>query len=69
MSDSTQKKAQGTWDEVKGKTKAAAGDLTDDESMQAKGKAEEMKGKAEKKVGEAQGKFNDLTKDKSDNPS
>lgn len=63
MDDSTTNKAQGAWDQVKGKTKEAVGNATGDESMQASGKADQMKGKAQEKVGDAQGAFNDA-KDK-----
>ena len=61
VDDSTTNKAQGAWDQVKGKTKETVGDVTDNESMQASGKADQMKGKAQEKYGDAQGKFDDVT--------
>ena len=61
MSDSTEKKAQGMWDQAKGKTKETVGDLTNDESMQTEGKVDQMKGKVEKKTGDLQGKLDDMT--------
>ncbi len=46
--------AEGKMDELKGKTRNAVGDMTDDRSEQIKGKAEELKGKMKKNFGEAQ---------------
>ena len=40
-------KAEGAWDETKGKVKEAVGDATGDEETQAEGKTDQLKGKAE----------------------
>lgn len=40
-------------DEVKGRTKEAAGDLTDDEDLQREGKVDQTKGKAKENLDEA----------------
>jgi uncharacterized protein YjbJ (UPF0337 family) len=44
-------KAEGAWDETKGKVKEAVGDATDDESMQGEGVADQVKGKGEQAWG------------------
>ena len=46
-------RAQGKWEELKGKVKKNVGDLVDDESMEAEGMAEEHLGKAHQKGAEA----------------
>lgn len=50
-------KAEGKFEELKGKAKEAIGDATDDASMQAKGKADQVEGKAQQAVGEAKDKL------------
>ncbi|MDQ3680675.1 MAG: CsbD family protein [Actinomycetota bacterium] len=40
-------------DEMKGRTKEAAGDLTDDEDLRREGKVDKTKGKAKERVDEA----------------
>lgn len=52
-------KAEGTWDKVKGHTKDAVGDMTDDASMQAEGKWDKVKGEAKQEYGEAKDRLND----------
>ena len=47
MSDERMK---GKAEEIKGKVKGAAGDLLNNEQMQAEGRAEELKGKARQKA-------------------
>jgi len=50
--DSSQKdKAEGTWDETKGKVKEGVGDATDDERLEAEGKGDQAEGKFEKAKG------------------
>lgn len=46
-------RADGAWDETKGKAKEAVGEMTDDEDLRAKGKKDQAKGKAEKAWGHA----------------
>lgn len=41
---------KGKAEELKGKIKGAAGDMLDDEQMQAEGRAEELKGKARQRA-------------------
>ncbi|MGH2678746.1 MAG: CsbD family protein [Actinomycetota bacterium] len=45
-------RAEGKWDETKGRVKEAAGDLTDDRETEAKGKADQTKGKAKQAKGD-----------------
>lgn len=52
--DGLKNQVKGAAKEVEGKTRNAAGDLTDDTSEQLKGKAKEVEGKAQRNIGEAQ---------------
>ncbi len=52
MGAGTGDKAEGTWDETKGKVKQAVGDATDDESMQSEGTKDELKGKGKETWGD-----------------
>jgi uncharacterized protein YjbJ (UPF0337 family) len=49
----------GTADEMKGRAKEAAGDLTDDDSLKAKGKADKASGKAKSLVDDVKDKAED----------
>ena len=49
----------GTGDEMKGRAKEAAGDLTDDDSLKAKGKADKASGKAKGVVDDIKDKADD----------
>jgi uncharacterized protein YjbJ (UPF0337 family) len=49
----------GTADEMKGRAKEAAGDLTDDDSLKAKGKADKASGKAKGLVDDMKDKAED----------
>jgi uncharacterized protein YjbJ (UPF0337 family) len=42
-----QDKAQGAWDQAKGKVKEKAGELTGDENTEDEGKKDQVKGKVE----------------------
>ena len=50
--DLTGDKAEGTWDETKGKVKEAVGDMSDDESMENEGRKDQMKGQAKQAWGD-----------------
>ncbi len=54
-------KAEGKVDQVKGRTKAAAGDLTGDRSLKAKGRKDQAKGKGREVVGRAKNAADELT--------
>jgi uncharacterized protein YjbJ (UPF0337 family) len=45
-------KAEGTWDETKGKVKEKAGEATGDQSTEAEGKGDQAKGKVKKAKGD-----------------
>jgi uncharacterized protein YjbJ (UPF0337 family) len=49
----------GMKDEVKGRVKEAAGDLTDDESLEREGKVDRAAGKVKDKVGDVADKAKD----------
>jgi len=64
MTDSsTRDRAEGTFDEVKGKGKQTWGDVTDDDRTKGEGKVDEAKGKAEKAWGDLKDKAEDLKDD------
>jgi uncharacterized protein YjbJ (UPF0337 family) len=47
------------WDEVKGRTKEAVGDLTDDDELKREGKLDRAAGKAKETVEKAKDKVKD----------
>jgi uncharacterized protein YjbJ (UPF0337 family) len=49
----------GTTDDLKGRTKEAAGDLTDDQSLKNEGKVDRATGTVKDKVGDAGDKIKD----------
>ena len=57
MKSSTMDKAEGAFHEAKGKAKEMAGKLTDNPTLEAKGKAEKITGKAQKKAGQVKKVF------------
>ncbi|MBW3555435.1 MAG: CsbD family protein [Actinobacteria bacterium] len=50
-------------DDLKGRAKEAAGDLTDNEDLQREGKIDQGKGEVKDKVGDATDKVGDKIKD------
>ncbi len=52
----------GTADDLKGRTKEAAGDLTDDQSLKNEGKVDRATGSVKDKVGDAGDKIKDAVK-------
>ena len=64
MTDSsTRDRAEGMFDEGKGKGKQALGDLTDNEKMKGEGTIDEMKGKGEQAWGDLKDAAGDLKDD------
>ena len=51
MKSSIRDKAEGTFHEVKGKTKEIAGKLSDNPKLEAEGAGEKIAGKVQEKVG------------------
>ena len=66
MTDGMQDRTKGTVDELKGRGKAAWGNVTGDKQMEAEGKADELKGKVERGIGDLKDKAEDLKDDISD---
>ncbi len=61
MTDSsTRDRAEGMFDEGKGKGKQAWGDLTDNEQTKSEGQVDELKGKGEQAVGDIKDAASDL---------
>jgi uncharacterized protein YjbJ (UPF0337 family) len=54
----------GTFDDAKGKVKEAAGDLTDDKSLENEGKIDQATGTVKDKVGGAADKAKDVVNPK-----
>jgi uncharacterized protein YjbJ (UPF0337 family) len=52
----------GTTDDLKGRAKEAAGDLTDDDSLKREGKVDRATGTVKDKVGDAGDKVKDAVK-------
>ena len=64
MTDSsTRDRAEGMFDEGKGKGKQALGDLTDNEQMKGEGTMDKMKGQGEQAVGDVKDAVGDLKDD------
>jgi len=51
---------EGKFDELKGRAKEAAGDLTDDEELEAEGKTDQAAGKVKEKADDAVDKVKDF---------
>ena len=51
---------EGTVDNVKGKVKEAAGDLTDDKDLEREGKADQAAGNVKDKIGNVKDKAEDV---------
>jgi uncharacterized protein YjbJ (UPF0337 family) len=56
----------GILDKITGRAKKAAGDLTDDPSLRAKGRREERKGEEKEKLAEAQDRADEKAHDVAD---
>jgi len=57
---------EGTTDELKGRVKEAAGDLSGDQELQREGEADQASGKLKRKVGEAIDRVRDALTGKGD---
>jgi uncharacterized protein YjbJ (UPF0337 family) len=62
MTTGNEDKAQGTWDETKGRAKKAWGELTDDPDKKAEGTLDKAKGKLENLKGDIKNKIDDIRK-------
>ncbi len=63
MDDSTERKWEGRWDQLKGRAKQAWGDLTDDDLDVAEGNLEEMIGRIKQRTGETEQAIRDRLSD------
>jgi uncharacterized protein YjbJ (UPF0337 family) len=63
MTEGAQDRAQGSIDELKGRGKAAWGNVTGDQQLQAEGEADKLKGKVERGIGDLKDKAEDLKAD------
>jgi uncharacterized protein YjbJ (UPF0337 family) len=59
MTDATQTKWEGRWDQLKGRAKQAWGDLTDDDLDVAEGNYNELVGRIKERTGESAEKIKD----------
>ena len=66
MSDSTRDRIEGAVDDVKGHGKAAAGDFTGDQDMQAEGEWDQSKGGFKQGMADAKDKVDDAVKNLTD---
>jgi len=57
MKSSTKDKVEGKYHEVKGKIKEMAGDVTDNEELEAEGTGEKVAGKTQQKIGDVKKVF------------
>jgi uncharacterized protein YjbJ (UPF0337 family) len=62
MSDHTQERAEGMFDNVKGQGKEAWGRFTGDEKKEMEGQAEQVKGQAKEDIAEAKKPIEDALK-------
>jgi len=62
MSDQSQDRIEGTVDEMKGRGKAALGELTDDDQKRAEGQADQLTGKVKQGVADVKDKVDDAVK-------
>ncbi len=61
MTDSsTRDRAEGIFDQGKGRVKQGVGDLADDKQLQGEGKVDELKGKGEQAVGDLKDAAGDM---------
>jgi uncharacterized protein YjbJ (UPF0337 family) len=60
MSDGTGDRIEGKMDELKGRGKSAAGDLTGDSKTRTEGDADQLMGKVKQGVGDAKDKVSDF---------
>jgi uncharacterized protein YjbJ (UPF0337 family) len=63
VSEGTQDRAKGTVDELKGRGKAAWGNITGDQQTQAEGEFDKLKGKVERGIGDLKDKAEEVKDD------
>jgi uncharacterized protein YjbJ (UPF0337 family) len=63
MTDSSQDRIEGKFDELKGRSKSALGEMTDDDRKRAEGQADQNQGKLKKGIADVKDKVDDVVKD------
>lgn len=63
MQSARRDRAEGAWDQAKGKAKEVAGKVTGDRKLQAKGKLDQAKGKAKRATGRVKRAAQGIKKD------
>ena len=66
MTDQSQDRLEGTFDEAKGRGKEALGKLADDKSTQMEGQKDQAMGKAKQGLADMKDKADDVVKDVTD---
>jgi len=62
MTDSSQDRIEGKFDELKGRGKSALGEMTDDDRKRAEGQADQNQGKLKQGIADAKDKVDDVVK-------
>jgi uncharacterized protein YjbJ (UPF0337 family) len=62
VTDSSQDRIEGKFDEVKGRGKSALGELTDDDQKRAEGQADQDQGRLKQGIADAKDKVDDVVK-------
>jgi uncharacterized protein YjbJ (UPF0337 family) len=66
MTDQSEDRIEGKFDEIKGRGKSAFGDLTGDEKTRSEGDADQVAGKAKQGMADAKDKADDIVKKATD---
>lgn len=69
MGTPTEDRAEGTFDEVKGRVKSAWGNLTGDDTAKLEGEIDQVKGKAKQGMADVKEAVEDVLDPRSDRPS
>jgi uncharacterized protein YjbJ (UPF0337 family) len=64
--ESMEQQIKGAWDKTTGQMKEAAGDLTDNERLEAEGKMDQVKGSVRSGIGRAGERLSDAADDTAD---
>jgi uncharacterized protein YjbJ (UPF0337 family) len=67
VTDSSQDRIEGKFDEMKGRGKSALGEMTDDDRKRAEGQADQNQGKFKQGVADAKDKVDDVVKNVTSN--
>jgi len=62
MTDSSQDRIEGKFDELKGRGKSALGEMTDDDQKRAEGQADQDQGRLKQGIADVKDKVDDVVK-------